>query len=160
MANLHGPSPQISGYGLVVLGDDSGLTPWRRISFSAWRFRLDCCPMASRFTPSAHVGQIELVSTSRIPHSMHIFGFSAIHVSFPSLRKVVPGQRCGVKAARFGLDRPGGLVYNNAPGKRHGDGVTRRRGEANCFQRLSPYTSVSASSRLCPLPEGEAVGGK
>ena len=71
-----------SGYGFEVLVGDSGLTPWRRISFSACRFRVDCCPMASRFTLSAHVGQIELVSTSRIPQIMHTFGLSAIHVSF------------------------------------------------------------------------------
>ena len=71
-----------AGYGFEGLVDDSGLTPWRRISFSACRFKVDCCPMASRFTLSAHVGQIELVSTSRIPQIMHIFGLSAIHVSF------------------------------------------------------------------------------
>src|SRR5215831_2665437 len=72
-----------TSYGLVGLGDASGLTPWRLISFSACRFRVVCCPIASRFTLSAHAGQIELVSTSRIPQIMHIFAFSAIHVSFP-----------------------------------------------------------------------------
>ena len=77
-----GRGNKAAGYGFEGLVDDSGLTPWRRISFSACRFRVDCCPMASRFTLSAHMGQIELVSTSRIPQIMHIFGLSAIHVSF------------------------------------------------------------------------------
>src|SRR5215510_16246270 len=94
-----------SSYGLGVLGDSSGLTPWRRISFSACRFTAACCPMASRFTLSAHVGQIELVSTSRIPHSIHIFGFSAIHLSFMLVCEVVAGHGTGVKGTCFALDR-------------------------------------------------------
>ena len=84
-------------YGFGVLGDVSGLTPWRRISFSACRFTAACCPMASRFTLSAQVGQIELVSTSRIPHNMHIFGLSAIHPSFIVVCEVVTGSGPGVK---------------------------------------------------------------
>jgi hypothetical protein len=71
--------------------------------------------MASRFTLSEHVGHIELVSTSRIPHSMHIFGLSAIHLSFMLLCEVVAGHGTGVKGAGFALDGPGGLAYNNAP---------------------------------------------
>src|SRR5712691_2516838 len=55
--------------------------------------------MASRFTLSAHVGHIELVSTSRIPHSIHIFGLSAIHRSFMLICEVVAGYGTGVKGA-------------------------------------------------------------
>src|SRR5690242_6003563 len=53
--------------------------------------------MASRFTFSAHTGHIELVSTSRIPHNMHIFGLSAIHCSFIVVCEVVTGYGTDVK---------------------------------------------------------------
>jgi hypothetical protein len=70
--------------------------------------------MASRFTLSAQVGQIEPVSTSRIPQIIHIFGLSAIHVSFTLIWVVVAGQGSGVKGHGFVLDRERGLAYNNA----------------------------------------------
>ncbi len=53
--------------------EGSGLTPWRRISRSAWFLRSACLPSASRLTPSEQAGQIELVSTSLRPQIIHIF---------------------------------------------------------------------------------------
>ena len=93
-------------YGLGVLGEEAGVTPWRRISCSAWRFTAACCPMASRFMLSAQVGQIEPVSTSRIPQIIHIFGLSAIHVSFTLTWIVVAGQCASVKGHGFVTTTP------------------------------------------------------